>query len=211
MSARISHGARNGPDDLTMTKSIPSTRPHRDPRFALQPRQPRGDKLDLAQRRICRLDLAYRAALETRVGDPARFAAFMDRRPSYVSLDRLCPKCGSYQRRTRDRSCYACHLKRSGDNFERIKAGVSTVVKRSLDSHLDLLERKKAERAGEFIGREFDGVIAKLWPTGRLEITLPDGEHDMDINRRSMLEITNAISHYPQLGDALRWAGWSIA
>jgi hypothetical protein len=194
-----------------MTKSTPAKCPHRDPRFALQPRQPRGDKLDLAQRRICRMDDAYRAALETRVNDPARFAAFMSRTPSYATPDRQCPKCASHLRRTRDRSCYTCHLRASGDNFERIKAGVSPVVKRSLDSHLDLLERKTAERAGEFIGREFDGVIAKLWPTGRLEITLPDGEHDIDINKRSMLEITNAISHYPQLGDALRWAGWSIA
>lgn len=192
-----------------MTKSALPNRPHRDPRFALQPRQPRGDKLDLAQRRICRMDDAYRAALETRVNDPARFAAFIARTPSYASPDRQCPKCTSHLRRTRDRSCYTCHLRASGDNFERIKAGVAPIVKRSLDSHLDLLERQKAERNDEYEARTFGSMSARRWPTGKLEITFPDGEIEADLNKRTGQEVWNAAERFPDLKDILNWAGWS--
>jgi hypothetical protein len=138
-----------------------------------------------------------------------RFSAFVDGAAFYLAVERPCGKCGNFRKRTRDRSCYGCHLARGRGNFERMKAGIAPDVNRSKDSHLDLLERKRAERNGEFLEREFDGLIAKRWPTGRLEITLPSGEHDHDLNGRTPREILNAMRVYPQLRDALRWAGWT--
>ena len=184
--------------------------PQRDPRFALHQRQPRADKLDARQRTLCLVDPAFREALRGRVASEERFSAFMDGAAFYIALERPCAKCGNYRKRTRDRSCYGCHLQRGGENFERMKAGIAPTVGCSKDSHLDLLERKRAAKRGEYVEREFDGLVAKRWPTGRLEVTLPDGEHDHDLNDRSMTEIMNAITHYPQLRDVLRWAGWTV-
>ncbi|UAK25753.1 hypothetical protein [Sphingomonas nostoxanthinifaciens] len=81
---------------------------------------------------------------------------------------------------------------------------------RSLDSHLDLLDRQRREKAGEFIEREFNGLIARRFPTGRLEIVYSDGEVERDLNDRSMQEIMNATTHEPELRAALDWAGWTL-
>jgi len=143
------------------------------------------------------------------VASPERFAAFLDGSAFYIDWERPCGRCGDYKRRVRDRSCYGCHLGRGRAAFEQMKAGISPQTQRSRAGHLDLLERRQRERSGEFMECEFDGLIARRWPTGRLEISLPNGEHDEDINRRSSREILNAISHYPQLRDALCWAGWT--
>jgi len=134
--------------------------PSHDPRFALHQRQPRADKLDARQRAICQADPAYAEALRQRVSNEGRFAAFMAGVPSYVDIDGLCPRCGNFRRRTRDRSCYACHLARSGANFERMKAGLAPVVQRSLDSHLDLLARQKAERDDDHIAGRVGDISA---------------------------------------------------
>ncbi|WP_147417689.1 hypothetical protein [Sphingomonas cavernae] len=110
-----------------------------------------------------------------RVSSADRFSAFLDGVPFYIALERPCAKCGSFKKRTRDRSCYGCHLRRGGENFERVKAGVSPIVSRSKDGHLDLLARKKAEREGKFIAAEFGQLSVRRYPTGRLEVTFPDG------------------------------------
>ena len=86
--------------------------PQADDRFALHQRQPRADKLDNRQYRICRADHGYREALRLRVANPDRFDAFMGGIASYIDFDRPCPKCGAVRRRVRDRSCYTCHLHR---------------------------------------------------------------------------------------------------
>lgn len=179
-----------------------------DPRFTLHHRQPRADKLDARQQTLCRADTAFADALSKRVTDPRRFAAFMAGASSYVRLGDPCAKCGSFRRRTRDRSCYGCHLQRGGANFERMKAGISPIAARSKDSHLDLLARQKAEREGDHEARNFGGVTAKRWPTGRLEITLPTGEYEADLNNRTGVEVWNAMERFPDLKAALVWAGW---
>lgn len=181
---------------------------HNDERFALHQRQPRANKLDARQRAICELDLAYREALRARVSHAGRFSAYIERIPYYIELEAPCPKCGGFKRRTRDRSCYACHLKRSGDNFERMKAGIAPVVQRSLDSHLDLLERQKRASNGEHQVREFGSLTAKRWPTGRLEIHFPNGQYETDLSKRTGPEVYNAMERFPDLKDALTWAGW---
>lgn len=181
-----------------------------DPRFALHQRQPRADKLDARQRAICQADPAYADALRKRVSNEGRFAAFMSGVPSYIDIGGLCPRCGNYRRRTRDRSCYACHLARSGENFERMKAGLAPKVTRTLDSHLDLVERQRAERDDEHIRRQFGDISAKRWPTGKLEVTFGDGYVEPDFSKLTWHECMRALEMYPALRDVLRWAGWSV-
>jgi hypothetical protein len=184
--------------------------PNADARFTLHQRQPRADKLDARQRRLCKTDPPFAAALEKRVANPARFYAFMARLPSYVDVDRPCPKCKSIKRRTRDRSCYTCHLARSGENFERIRAGLAPVAQRSNASHLDLIERKKAERNGEYVTRQFGSMTVRSWPLGRLDLVLPDGREVANFEKLTWQECKRAVDMFPDLKDALRWAGWSV-
>lgn len=172
-------------------------------------RQPRADKLDTRQRRLCRADHAYQAALRQRVGNPDRFDAFMAGRATYIDFDRPCPKCESVRRRTRDRSCYVCHLSRGQDNFDRMKAGIAPIVTRNRDGHLDRLSRQKAEKNGECITRTFGGITAIRWPTGRLEVHLPDGDSTPDLAKgMSPKGVWQLAQQMPDMMDALVWAGW---
>lgn len=182
--------------------------PRHDPRFALHQRQPRADKLDAAQRRLCQADPAYSAALRARVADASRFAAFIDGAAWYIALERPCAKCGNFKKRTRDRSCYACHLNRGGENFERMKAGLAPQVTRSLDSHLDLLQRQRAEREGECETREFGSITVTRWPTGRLEVLFPDGHREPDLAAQDGKHVHRLMEMLPELREALVWAGW---
>lgn len=187
------------------------TRPHglqTDPRFALHQRQPRADKLDARQRQLCLTDPAFREALSSRVASVERFSAFMAGAAYYVALERPCGKCGGAKKRTRDRSCYGCHLRRGADNFERMKAGVAPCVTRSKDSHLDLLERQRAERNGECETRTFGTVTVTRWPTGRLEVLFPDGHREHDLAGRGAQHVHRLVAMLPELKDALLWAGW---
>ena len=192
-----------------MTKPARPTGPAFDPRFQLHHRQPRANKLDARQRTLCRADAAFAEALRRRVSNPDRFSAFIAGAASYIVLDSPCLKCGSLKKRTRDRSCHGCHLARSGANFQRIKAGVSPVVTRTLDSHLDLLERAKAERQGDHTEKLFDGLTARHWPSGRLEIVFPDGHNEADLSKLQTWEILNAMEEYPELREAMKWGGWT--
>lgn len=184
------------------------TNAHSDPRFTLHQRQPRANKLDARQRAICQVDHAYSEALRARVRHPKRFSAFMARASYYIDLEAPCPKCGAMKRRTRDRSCYTCHLNRGGSNFERMKAGIAPEVTRRMDGHLDILAREKRERAGEHLFRQFGDLSATIWPTGRVEIVFPNGQHEPDLVKRTPQEVHNAMERFPQLRDALVWAGW---
>lgn len=184
--------------------------PRSDPRFALHQRQPRADKLDARQRRLCQADHAFLEALRARVASPTRFAAFLDGIPTYIDLERSCAKCGSFKKRVRDRSCYACHLDRGGDNFERMKAGLAPKTNRSLAGHLDLLERRRREQNGEVMECKFGDLVAHRWPMGRLAVTFPDGYVEPDMSKLLEHEMRNAISEYPAIGDILVWAGWTV-
>jgi hypothetical protein len=181
-----------------------------DPRFILHQRQPRANKLDARQRVICKADPAYAEALRQRVSHEARFSAFIANAPFYVDVEALCPRCGGYKRRTRDRSCYQCHLARSGANFERIKAGLTPVVQRTRDSYLDLKARERAERNDEYDARRFGDLSAKWWPTGKLEVTFPEGYVEPDMSKLTWQQCMNALAEYPALRDVFRWAGWPV-
>lgn len=89
-----------------------------------------------------------------------------------------------------------------------MKAGISPVVSRNKDSHLDLLARVKAERKGEFISAQFGKLLVKRYPTGRLEVTFPDGYCERDLNQCDNSHIQRLIEMLPELQDALIWAGW---
>lgn len=193
-----------------MPTASESLRKHHDMRFTLHHQQPRADKLCARQRRICRLDPAFADALKQRVSDPVRFEAFMSGVVSYYRLNAPCKRCGSYVRRVRDRSCYQCHLRRSGENFERMKAGLAPIVSQSRDGYLDRMERQKADRLGPCEETTIGRIVAQRWRMGRLQVTFDNGETEEDVNRRSFHEIMNAITRYPELRDVLRWAGWSV-
>ncbi len=209
--ARQVHGAKFEPVwSLPLSKPTRPYGPNSDARFALHQRQPPADKLDARQRTICHADPAYAEALRTRVSNEGRFAAFMAGVPSYIDINGLCPRCGNFRRRTRDRSCYACHLARSGANFERIRAGLAPVVQRSRESHLDLLARQRAEREDDHTVRQFGDITAKWWPTGKLEVMFPDGYVEPDMTKLGWRACMNALEMYPGLRDVLRWAGWSV-
>jgi hypothetical protein len=182
--------------------------PRSDPRFALHQRQPRADKLDAKQRRLCHADPAFQEALRARVATPARFAAFLDGASFYIALERPCARCGDFRRRTRDRSCYRCHLLRGAENFERMKAGLAPRVMRNRDSHLDLLERKRAEREGQCEMRQFGSLTVTRWPTGRLEVCFPDGHREHDLASCEPRHVYRLMDILPELKDALVWAGW---
>lgn len=192
----------------------PSIRPCRsvdlqsDPRFILHQCQPRADKLDARQRRLCHADHGFKAALKRRVASEARWSAFLDGAASYINLERPCARCGDFRKRTRDRSCYRCHLLRGAENFERMKAGLAPKVLRNKDSHLDLLERQRAEREGECDTREFGTLTVTRWPTGRLEIRFPDGHHEHDLAKTDPLHVYRLMDMLPELKEALVWAGW---
>ncbi len=179
-----------------------------DPRFIPHHRQPRAGKLDRRQFDICQKDLAYRAALEERVADPRRFAAFMAGVSEYIRIGEPCPTCLSFRRRVRDRSCYTCHLSRGKDNFERMKAGISPIKKRSRAGHLDLLAREKAAAADEFLERQFGEFTLRQYPTGRLWVTFPDGYVTEDLNTYEPQVVWALRNKHSDFNAALNWAGW---
>ena len=186
------------------------TGPNYDPRFALHQRQPRADKLDPRQRLLCRVNPAYADALRVRVASSARFSAFLNGVALYVDMERPCGKCGSVRKRTRDRSCYGCHLARGGPNFERMKAGLAPLAAQNQDGLSNRQSRERAERDGRYEERAFQGLVAKLWPMGRLEVTFPDGYREPDMAKLDYQGMKHAISDFPQLTHALEWAGWTL-
>ena len=187
------------------------SRPHglqSDPRFSLHQRQPRADKLDARQRQLCLMDAAFKDALRSRVASMERFSAFMDGASYYITLEQPCARCGDFRKRTRDRSCYRCHLLRGAENFERMRAGLPPKVMRNRDSHLDLLERQRRERDGECIVRQFGTIEVTRWPTGRLEVLFPDGYRNTDLAKTNPRHVYRLMDMLPELKDALIWAGW---
>lgn len=188
---------------------LPRGLPYQPVMLRRHPKQ-RSSRVLLYGAGLCQTDPAFQEALRRRVASAERFAAFMHGASSYIAPGRPCAKCGDFRKRTRDRSCYGCHLRRSKENFERMKSGMAPVVSRSQDSHLDLLKRQRAARNGEHLTRSFGDLVAMQWPMGRLEITFPDGWHEADLSKLSLQELINAIGELPALRDALDWAGWKV-
>jgi len=91
-----------------------------------------------------------------------------------------------------------------------MKAGLAPDVQRTRESHLDVLARRKAEREDDHVTRRFGDLSIKHWPTGKLEVTFPDGYVEPDIRNLKWQECMNALEMYPALRDVLRWAGWSV-
>lgn len=89
-----------------------------------------------------------------------------------------------------------------------MKAGISPVVARNTDSHLDLLARNKAERDGEYVAAQFGQLSVKRYPTGRLEVTFPDGYCEPDLSKCDGRHVYNLMGMLPELKEALIWAGW---
>lgn len=152
-----------------MTVKGHSFGPNIDSRFTLHQLQPRANKLGAQQRVLCKSDHAFAEALQKRVANPVRWQAFLDAAPDYQG--RACPECGSTRRRTRDRSCYACELRASAGNFDRIRSGVVPIARQSRAGYLDNLERRKRERSGEVAEFKAGSWTAKQYPTGRLAVT----------------------------------------
>jgi hypothetical protein len=142
------------------------------------------------------------------VASEERFSAFIEGCSYYIALERPCARCRDFRKRTRDRSCYRCHLNRGAENFERMKAGLAPKVMRNKDSHLDLLARQRAERDGECDTRKFGTLTVTRWPTGRLEVVFPDGYREHDLVKVDPRKVYKAMENLPELKEALIWAGW---
>jgi hypothetical protein len=89
-----------------------------------------------------------------------------------------------------------------------MKARLAPKVKQSRDGYLDVLERQRREKSNEFAVKEFGQISVKRFPTGRLEITYPDGYVEPDLNKLSGQRVWELIEMLPELKDALIWAGW---
>lgn len=89
-----------------------------------------------------------------------------------------------------------------------MRAGHAPEVSRSMASHLDLLERRRAERAGDCDTRQFGRLTLTRYPTGKLEVTFPDGHRDPDLSKRQAQDVYRLMDMLPELKDALVWAGW---
>jgi len=89
-----------------------------------------------------------------------------------------------------------------------MRAGQAPKVSRSMDSHLDLLERRRAERAGDRETRHFGSLTLTRYPTGRLEVVFPDGYREPDLSKRPAQDVYRLMDILPELRDGLVWAGW---
>ena len=143
-----------------------------DNRFAGHHRQPRGDKLDRRQRQICEVDHSYATALQQRISDPNRWAAFTARQTWYGS-DNLCKRCGSHKRRVYNRECWTCRTNSRADNWQRILAGQMAVSTRSRDGYHAILDAKRREKHGEFEEYAVGDWTARQYPMGRLAVSCP--------------------------------------
>jgi hypothetical protein len=137
--------------------------------FAGHHRQPRADKLDKRQQQICTVDHAYASALQQRVSDVNRWAAFMAGQSWYGS-DNLCKRCSSHKRRVYNRECWTCRTTSRAENWQRILAGKSPLANRSLAGHLAILEATRREKLGECEERAIGDWTARQYPTGRLAV-----------------------------------------
>jgi hypothetical protein len=182
---------------------------HFDGRFRLHQRQPRSDKLCRDQFKLCHVDHAFASALRQRVSNPARWEAFMGRSPEYRGIP--CPKCASTRRRTRDRSCYSCKLKKNEGNWERIRAGIQPIARRSRAGYLDRIDADRKERCGECSHYSNNGITAQSYATGRLDVQCPEHHiYSQHFEQIAPQQIVSLISRVPGLRACLDWAGWSV-
>jgi len=71
-----------------------------------------------------------------------------------------------------------------------------------------MLERKKAEAAGDFIERRFGEFTLRRYPTGRLWITFPDGYVTEDLNTYEPRTVYALREKHSDFNEGLNWAGW---
>jgi hypothetical protein len=143
-----------------------------DQRFSGYHRQPRSDKLDKRQKQICKSDPAYAAALQKRVADPNRWAAFVAGQSWYGS-DNFCKRCESNKRRVYNRECWTCRTNSRAENWQRILVGQPPIATRSRDGHLAILDEKRREKRGEFEEHSVGEWRGRRFPTGRLAVWCP--------------------------------------
>lgn len=182
---------------------------HFDERFRLHHCQPRSDKLCRGQLKLCHADHAFASALRQRVSSPARWEAFVECSPEYCGTP--CPQCASTRRRTRDRSCYACKLKKNESNWERIRAGIQPIANRSRAGYLDRIDAARKERGGECARYSINGITAQAYATGRLDVQCL--EHHINSQHFEQIapqQIVSLVSRVPGLRACLEWAGWSV-
>jgi hypothetical protein len=89
-----------------------------------------------------------------------------------------------------------------------MKAGLAPKVRQSRDGYLDMLDRQRREKNDEFIVKEFGRISVRRFPTGRLEVTYPDGYVEPDLSKVSGQRVWELMEMLPELKDALIWAGW---
>jgi hypothetical protein len=91
-----------------------------------------------------------------------------------------------------------------------MKAGLAPKVNQSRDGYLDRIELSKAAKGPPQDARRFGDLTAQWWPTGRLEITFPDGRVEPDFSKLSWHQAMGALEAHPDLRPLLAWAGWDV-
>lgn len=145
------------------------TGPHWNEQFRLMHQQPRGKRLTQEQRKKCLSSPAYAESLRQRVSNPARWEAFIQGRSWFEG--KPCRSCTSTRRHVRAGECFDCRMHRrpilGGKEGQRIAHPVTN----SFEAMQDRYDRVRREKQGEFEEYAVGEWKARLYPTGRLEVS----------------------------------------
>jgi hypothetical protein len=166
-------------------------------------------KLTRTKRELARLDSAVAEHFRKRIREPERFEAFLAGRSRYIS-DTPC-RCGSSIRTVYCASCWTCQTTRRPLQLTAAgKVAAWPPALRSRAGWLALCEQRQRERNGERDSRTFGHFTATTTPTGKLSISAPAvGISVPDLGALPFDSINNLVRLYPEVLDALRWAGWT--
>ncbi|PZQ76951.1 MAG: hypothetical protein DI563_05470 [Variovorax paradoxus] len=167
-------------------------------------------KLTRTHRMLARTDPAVAEHLRRRIREPARFDALMAARTRFTS-DTPCAKCGGCTRTVYASACWTCAVR--SRPLQRDIAGKVTgwpAALRSRAGWLAVREERRRERAGDVDGATFGLFTATTTPTGRLSLHAPaHGIAIPDMAALSFDHIHHLSRLYPEVLQALVWAGWT--
>jgi len=179
-------------------------------------------------------DAAAMQYLASKCNDAERFAAW-ERGQRRYTVERQCSKvfthptwgqqpCNSQTRLVRDGSCAACADRRSpakwtaDGQLDRLammqdRASAGLPPHRSRDYWLGQRDAERAERAGEFREVQHGKYTARIYPTGRVEVSNDSGWRADDLAKLAR-EQGDAFFRFaqrePELVAVMADAGWSV-
>ncbi|WP_149135637.1 hypothetical protein [Cupriavidus campinensis] len=133
-------------------------------------------------------DVAAMHQISVRCRDPLRFTAWARGERRYV-VERRCAKCGSQSRLVRDGSCAGCAANRSplmltpGGKLDKAAYVFAADGRQRVGRNRwrDQCDAERAERCGEFREVQHGKYVARIHPTGRLEVQEDSGWRTDDL------------------------------